>query len=49
LDLEPFGLGYSTVRMLVFTGDIVNQPLSVIDVLAREGGGVIFMPFIVRV
>lgn len=48
LDIELFSLGYGTVRVLVFTGDIVNQPLVVLDVLAQEGGGVIFMPVIIR-
>jgi hypothetical protein len=46
LDIEPFSLGYNAVKVLVFAGDGVNQPLDVIDVLAREGGGVIFMPFL---
>lgn len=48
LDMEPFGLGYSTIRVLVFAGDNVTQPLKVIDVLAQEGGGAIFMPLVVR-
>lgn len=48
VDIDPFGLGYGAVKVLVFTGDISKQPLQVIDVLAREGGGVIFMPFLAR-
>jgi hypothetical protein len=48
VDIDEFGLGYSAVKVLVFTGDGANQPLQVIDVLAREGGGVIFMPFLAR-
>jgi hypothetical protein len=48
VDIEPFSLGYNAVKVLVFSGDGVNQPLDVIDVLAREGGGVIFMPVLAR-
>jgi hypothetical protein len=46
VDIAPFGLGYNSVKVLVFSGDGAKQPLGVIDVLAREGGGVIFMPFL---
>jgi hypothetical protein len=48
VDIDEFGLGYSAIKVLVFTGDRTKQPLQVIDVLAREGGGVIFMPFLAR-
>jgi hypothetical protein len=48
LDLEPFGLGYGTIRILVLAGDNVNQPLEVLDVLAQEGGGAVFMPIVFR-
>jgi hypothetical protein len=48
LDMEPFGLSYSTIRVLVLAGDNVTQPLQVIDVLAQEGGGVVFMPIILK-
>jgi hypothetical protein len=46
VDIAPFGLGYNAVKVLVFAGDGSNQPLGVIDVFAREGGGVLFMPLI---
>ena len=46
VDIAPFGLGYNAVKVLVFTGDGSKQPLGVIDVFAREGGGALFMPFV---
>jgi hypothetical protein len=46
VDIAAFGLGYGAVKVLVFSGDGAKQPLGVIDVLAREGGGVIFMPYL---
>jgi hypothetical protein len=48
LDIEPFELGYGTFRILVFMGDGVNQPLVVLDVLAQEGGGVVFLPVVLK-
>ena len=46
VDIAPFSLGYNAVKVLVFTGDGTLQPLGVIDVFAREGGGVIFIPYV---
>ncbi len=46
VDIPPFGLGYNAVKVLVFTGDGSKQPLGLIDVFAREGGGALFMPFV---
>jgi hypothetical protein len=46
VDIAPFSLGYNTVKVLVFSGDGIRQPLGVIDVFAREGGGALFMPFV---
>jgi hypothetical protein len=46
VDIPPFQLGYGAVKVLVFAGDDVIQPLEVIDVLARKGDGALFMPFI---
>ena len=46
VDIAPFSLGYNAVKVLVFAGDGIRQPLSVIDVFARESGGALFMPFV---
>lgn len=44
VDIPQFGLGYSSLKLLVFAGDGVNQPLQVIDVLQHSGGAVLYLP-----
>jgi hypothetical protein len=46
VDIAPFNLGYNAVKVLVFSGDGLRQPLGIIDVFAREGGIALFIPFI---
>jgi hypothetical protein len=46
LSTGEFVLGYSAIRTFVVTGDGTNQPLSIVDVVVREGGGALYMPFV---
>jgi hypothetical protein len=46
LSTGEFILGYNAIRTFVITGDGTNQPLRIVDVVVREGGGALYMPFV---
>jgi hypothetical protein len=46
VNIAPFNMTLGSIKVLVITGDNVNQPLQVLDVTQREGGAMLFLPLV---